>query len=205
MMRIFADDKLVDEVELQKSTELKAVDFGKRSDRLKNYKFRDLCTETHNMDTITHVQFFPKTLTTYELDRESLKSSIKIQCHNSDTNYTNGFMTKYSYVIFHSIFLVPKTLFNKSNFLPLLQKFGNDGEVWPELNARDSIVSADFGQGFNHRKTVNPLYKVRIGGDCEIEIPIIEKHGVLWLRKRQVFGKVGVSEKIFDLIDAFNL
>ena len=48
---------------------------------------------------------------TYEIDDSNLNKHLSIEVLNDDNNYTNGFMSKFSWVIFDMIFLMPKKYF----------------------------------------------------------------------------------------------
>lgn len=56
-------------------------------------------------------------LFTYEIDERVLDKTISIEVINDDNNYTNGFMTQYSWVIFDMVFLMPKRYFEDLGLL----------------------------------------------------------------------------------------
>tara|TARA_Y100001937_G_scaffold112812_1_gene160820 strand:- start:834 stop:1556 length:723 start_codon:yes stop_codon:yes gene_type:complete len=95
-VRIFADDHLIDDLKLDKDISTKTVSYGPITVG-PNFK-----TDTSGTIDI------PKKLFFYEVDESVLKYNIRIEVENDDTNFNNGFMTKWSYLVFHKVFLIPK-------------------------------------------------------------------------------------------------
>jgi len=95
-VRIFADDHLIDDLKLDKDISTKTVSYGPITVG-PNFK-----TDTSGTIDI------PKKLFFYEVDESVLKYNIRIEVENDDTNFNNGFMTKYSYIVLHKVFLIPK-------------------------------------------------------------------------------------------------
>ncbi len=63
----------------------------------------------------------PNKMFIYTLDETVLQNSIKIEITNNNSNYTNGFMTKWSSIAFYDIFLIPTHYLDFKNYKAFLE------------------------------------------------------------------------------------
>lgn len=95
-VRIYADDRLVDEMSLNESIKLKIID---TSD--------PILERIHGPKNYCDIQIVPKKLFLFEIDEKFLHSHIVIEVLNDHSNYTNGF---YEQIFLRKIsFCVPDT------------------------------------------------------------------------------------------------
>ena len=120
----------------------------------------------------------------YNLDQKFLTTNIVIQCENPNTNYTNGFMTRFSHVIFKRIFLCPTHLMNKKKYLQIFRK--NKSRVvssfdkWPtlgegfKLEASLAMPKKNYSKPPTKRLFSHPdtLYEYTIGGNFVLTVPL---------------------------------
>ena len=100
IIKVYADDQLVDEFSLTKDIKLKTVDISRlppASDKIGPQNF-------------TRIEIIPEKLFLFEIAERFLHDRIRIEVENSYNNHTNGFMTEYAYVKFCHLFVVPKCL-----------------------------------------------------------------------------------------------
>jgi hypothetical protein len=96
---VYADDHQVGEITLTDSIGLKT-----RSLEAEPFP---LHVEPPNY---TRVYIIPEKLFLFEIQEQHLNDRITIKVENDFNNHTNGFMTKFSYINFRQIFLVPDCL-----------------------------------------------------------------------------------------------
>jgi len=153
----------------------------------------------------------PKYFKVYCLDEKDLNNNLEIKVDNSQSNYTNGFMTKSSLIKFSMIGLVPKKLLqNKGEgLMKVLTKFDNG---WDKCLARKNIqprkVSGVFSQSeLDLRERIRPSwptadhYTIKrdnekweksglrskydwIGGSFTLRVPIKTKHKIKVLESK---------------------
>ena len=93
VVRIYADDHLVDEIRLTDNINLKAFNYGDMPIWEGVWEsIRD------NYGEFSRVLFLPEKLFLFEIHEKYLNSAVRIEIDNNHNNYTNGFMTKYAYV-----------------------------------------------------------------------------------------------------------
>lgn len=208
VIRIYADDYLVDEISLHDHIRLKAIKYS--DDHLfadNMYSAKDPHgTVTLGSDKIPHhtsVIILPKKLFLFEIDEQCLQKQIRIEVKNDNSNYTNGFMTEHSTINFHAVFLVPKYMLEKNNWIRLehLRNYGEDHsqQDWPrqlELKDINVISSTDL---WTKDFLLNPR-----GGNFTFEIPISKKHNVRHLG-RLAPGKIWLRVKIARFLSAFKV
>lgn len=193
IIRIFADDRLVDELKLAKDIKLKVYpDPRQSSDGI----------GTHQQANCTRVEIFPSKIFLYEIDERHLGRRIRIQVLNDNNNHTNGFMTQFSYIKFHYVFLVP-CCFLRYDLWDRLHNFpGHDDEknyfpVMP-LMPRDIQVissSAPWTGDFMHS---------RLGGSFIVDIAINKKHKTKHLGNVKL-GKYVVRRSVFRILSRLGL
>ncbi len=116
-VRIFANNQLIDEFELTEDINLKNIQPPTADDGADFYNFSKKWTTVYQF-----VKQLPEKAFVYTLDESIIKNSIRIEITNNNTNYTNGFMTKWSFFKFHSIFLLPTYYLDVKNFIAFGEK-----------------------------------------------------------------------------------
>jgi len=187
VMRIFSDGHLVDETTLDSDIPLQRVEYQK------DWLFGD--------DMIQDWISTPSKLFMYKINDDFLKNKITIQVENDDSNYTNGFLSKFSLLTFHDVFLIPSGLLHENNWRKLSRfrtKYkGKEG--WPvPVHPRDIKV----------KETSNPwkhgfLWYPR-GGSFTVEIPVCKKYNVTHLGKKIPTGKLDLFSKKARILRVFN-
>ena len=197
VIRVYADDRLVDELNLSDDIKLKTGLFGVAPlDR------RAIGPRDH-----PSIKIVPEKLFLFEIDEKYLCSSIRIEVRNDDNNYNNGFMTKFSYVKFHKIFLVPDWLlqpdmwdrlerFRGYNLCNFSQK--SDGtwkkryELFPR-DLKDHELSFTLDRADSEPWT--EFFYFKQGGSYTVDIPLTRKHGLVLLGRPSP-GKMHIHEDI---------
>ena len=106
ILRVYADDLLVEEILLTKDISVKSKESIKRP---------PIIVPGPPINRIE----LPEKLFLFEIDESNLKKSIRIEAINDNNNYTNGFMTDFSYLSFHGLFLIPRCLLYEDNWRKL--------------------------------------------------------------------------------------
>ena len=128
-IKIFSNNHLIDEIDLTEDINmknitptLKEVLAFNQMRKLANYTDTSWHKELH-YNTMNDLKMqIPKKVFVYTLDETILQNSIKIEITNNNTNYSNGFMTKWSSFIFHNIFLIPTYYLNIKNYNLFLER-----------------------------------------------------------------------------------
>jgi len=186
VMRIFADDHLVSEIDLTNDIKLKTINLNV----MPKYKLLDQC----------RVGIMPDKLYLFEISEQYLHSNLRIEIHNNNNNHTNGFMTKYSYLIFHDIFIIPNYMLEQKNWRiieRLQEKYGDDTHNFlfsPPLRpgtfstfAGGILVNPLRTKTNKHEHTalgqsIQPFIKhMAMGGSFVIDIPLQRKHRIVHL------------------------
>jgi len=150
---------------------------------------KDFDPEFKTLSNIKH----PKILV-YIIDNEVLKTALyklRIEIKNSDSDYTNGFMSKSTVVYLSHFYIMPYSLFEDpinytENFLQIfsrsswsysLQKILSHSTRkkvgWP-LNLNQHFVLVD--NTGKQRSKLDPVF----GGDAVLHITMEKKHGIHW-------------------------
>ena len=170
VIRIYADDNLIDEICLQEDIKLKVRSSIVPSGRIE-------------IGPMNHcpVSILPEKLFLFEIDDAFLNRRLRLEVENNNNNYTNGFMTEYSYIIIHWMFLIPKCLLNLSNWekIECLHR-GRWGKshVFPSLPMRPN-------KDFNIMSTSNAwnedaqILHHKRGGSFTMDFPLFIKHNVV--------------------------
>jgi hypothetical protein len=161
---------------------------------------------------------FPSTLFLFEIDEHELEGEITIECINNDNNYTNGFMTKWSYIKFYNIFLLPKKALTsnfKEKILPRLYKNGqlvNFRSIYQKQNCWPSAgKEIEYVGNTDIDKLSYSIYQIKLGGQFQLKIPVIKKHNIkLFADKNRQHGIYLLDPLIvcyfsyYDLINRVN-
>jgi len=197
IMRIYADDCLVDELSLSSDINTKIINV----------------TGMYNSfigprnETPLHIT--PEKLFLFEINEQHLFNRIRIEMQNDHNNNTNGFMTEFSYVAFHEIFLLPSCLLENKNHKrikkKIMMKWGTEfplppKDIWPRrVLPHEIILKPD-------PRTNNNIHWVHhsIGGSFSMEIPLSRKHGVIHLGKLNP-GRICFNGRLSRILWSFNL
>ena len=205
-IRIFADECLVDEFTLENHITSKKVQICK--------------TETAGVKfNRTHSLYLPEKLLLYHISPKFLNRDIRIEIENDNNNHTNGWLTKYSYIKFHQIFLIPDALLQEKNWkmlakrfcdkeLTLLDKEMGDKKYWPDLQVptTDLLTPADYQDMIINHKTITwtkGIYHYTIGGSFSLTIPICKKHKLKHFGRKFTKGKLELCLYLAELLKAY--
>jgi hypothetical protein len=159
--------------------------------------------EFNTLSNIKHPKIF-----VYVIDDEILKTSqcrLRIEIKNSDSDYTNGFMSKSTLVYLSHFYMIPYTLFEDpinyaDNFFEIFSRRGRSHNLqkilsyyrkkigWPlNLNQHFVLVNNTGKQ----RVKLDPVF----GGDAVLHITMEKKHGIYWAE--------GITPKGFFYLNRF--
>ena len=105
-VRIFADEHLVDEFQLSEDIKLK----------VKAYVNRPFSSFNQHPSNYSRIFFVPEKLFSFTIDEKYLTKNIRVSVKNDSNNYTNGFMSEWSWINFKFIFLIPECLLELENW-----------------------------------------------------------------------------------------
>lgn len=183
-IRIFSNDLFIDEIFLEKDITLTT-------------KKKPNCRLPHT---------FPNKLHLFEVNGDALGDSIDIEYINNDNNYTNGFMTKFSYIEFYGVVLFPKKLLDQKTHDRIFREDGTyaiypeQKSIWPL--AVDNITINANGKPMD----TQGLYRLKLGGKINIKLPLIRKHNtIMFGDSKKARGKFLIWEETQNLIYHFGL
>ena len=174
-VKIYVDDNLLDDLEIDSDIRIE--------------KFEKCSVDYGNKD---HIKFdtlsLPKRIFTYTVDESAIKSNLKLVIENDNTNYTNGFMTEYSYFEWYSIFLIPKHFLSKDEYGHARKLFKRYKKM---INIGQSIEGKNKGRNFQwpvvEQKVVdreltidsnNWFSPTKMGGSYTLEFAIMEHKNI---------------------------
>ena len=195
IVRVYADDRLVDELTLSSDINMKCTN---NVDPLVN-RFIGPTNET----PVELPPVIPGKLFLFEIDERHLCNRIRIEVQNDHTNHTNGFMTKFSYLKFQDIFLLPNCLLEHDNWMRLrrmrlLKNQGqSDGEGVPRLLSPHEVTLQPDPRQKNEGWRGHIL-----GGSFSMDIPLSRKHGVIHLGRMKP-GRLELNGNIPRVLWAF--
>tara|TARA_B100001057_G_scaffold156707_1_gene157222 strand:- start:3204 stop:4004 length:801 start_codon:yes stop_codon:yes gene_type:complete len=99
-IKAYADDHQVGEITLTDSIRLKTV----------SLEGSPVGSRVKPKHPVCRVHILPEKLYMFEIKEHQLNDRITIKIENDFNNYTNGFMTRFSFINFRQIFLVPDCL-----------------------------------------------------------------------------------------------
>ena len=191
-VRIYADDMLVDEFSLTKNIGMKAVCV----DKFPAYSRRI------TVPNRSRVLIMPDTIFLFEIGEEHLKKKITVEVENDNNNYINGFMTKFSWLKFHDIFLVPSCLLDEKN-LWRLERFVDPGhgrqyaDTWPRKpqNQEDFVLRSD-------KPWTDSFLNYEKGGCFSFDIPLTKKYKTIQLGRLKP-GRIQLGRQPWLFLWAF--
>ena len=199
IMRVYADDSLVDEITLTHDIKLKNRKYIARP------PFPDANKEGNPL--------MPEKLFLYEIDKKHLTKSIRIEVVNDNNNYNNGFMNKFSYICFYALFIVPKCLLYQVNWTRL-SRFVNakwetsdpnrkpsEFNFFPYRHPRPSdIILRSCTNSWGDKD----LCETQRGGSFDIEIPLYWKHGQVHITPPKP-GRMDLHDYALKVLSVFNV
>jgi len=169
--------------------------------------FAEFCKEFDpEFNTLSNIKH-PKILV-YVIDDEVLKTAqykLRIEIKNSDSDYTNGFMSKSTLVYLSHFYMIPYSLFEDpinyaENFLQIFSRPARSYNLqkilsyyrkkigWP-LNLNQHFMLVD--NTGKQRAKLDPV----VGGDAVLRITMEKKHGIYWAK--------GITPKGFFYLNRF--
>ena len=173
-IKIYADDYLVDELCLGESIRNKLIDKSKLHTG----------TDFIGPSNFCHIAFMPEKLYLFEIDEAYLGTKISIQVENDNNNYNNGFMTKFSYIRFFSIFLIPDWLMSLKNWRRINQIHCRD-KAYQKKNTFPTMFDMDHAVVVTSNISIDQngqniksgrILRHNIGGSFGVEFPVYTKH-----------------------------
>ena len=145
-IRIFANDHLIDDIHLTddiitKSIQTKEIRIGpawvlyektKKSEEIDYNKFEFGQQVNAPGEQFPDKVEVPKKLFCYLVDESVLRNEIRIEVVNSDSNNSNGFMTKWAWIKFYNVFLIPKDYLNFEKLNEITKKSKDYLQEHPE-------------------------------------------------------------------------
>jgi len=188
-IKIFSNNQLIDDIDLTEDIKIKNMSgnmlLHKNSPLYHYYKkwigmalFKE---DDWNMDK-KEIQI-PNKIFIYTLDETVLQNSIKIEITNDNTNYSNGFMTKWSSFTFHDIFLIPTHYLDFKNYKAFEKRQTQEKHNipnYPDNTYWGTPYSLMWPNEYrvveNGKFMLDPPHwrKWEKGGSFSIELPIIE-------------------------------
>ena len=217
-LRIFSDDRLIDEIVLDQDIQIKVNQQNNSWRQLFDLDLPEFWSDQTYED--------PSKLFVYEIDDSNLRDSIRFQLHDENSNYTNGFMTKSNLIQFPSTFLIPKDLMNKKiltriyhmdnklneSFYKYMDKVMKDPDDTKLEKVETSFMPwPDTGKVIFTEVDGTPVGQNRCwyGGKTEVYIPLVKKFGIHMLYAGRDLTKepkkMFFVSRILRYIDMFKL
>ena len=204
LVRIYADDHLVDEITLKKDIKLKSIKYPE--DGIYRERMGIPPNQEYPQNGYTPVLIVPEKLFLFKISQQNLNRNIRIEVVNDNNNYTNGFITEYSYIKFHKVDLFPTCLLKSKNWSMLDRFFIYQDMInlWPmthfptEVGTQRTSTSWCRGTDF---------YNYEKGGSFSVEFSLYKKHRITHLGPIPV-GKLWLSylhARILCVFKALNM
>ena len=197
LMRVFADGNLVHEINLEKDIKLKCLNWQTLPFPLSN---------PNEPTNWSRVKIMPKKLFLFNINEKFLKESIRIKVVNDYNNHTNGFMTEYSTIKFHDIFLIPSSLLEFKNWKKMIlsrrDPFQTDNDsnqtFFPKM-----FKDFDFNVKNSSNDWSGPLFYHKRGGSFKVELPLVKKYGFVHVGKLKKAKKIEVNSEPAKILWSF--
>ena len=190
-LRVYSDDRLVDESTLSEDIKLKTVAIDKITSGAIGPK--NQCP----------VDILPEKLFIYEIPDQHLTDHITIEVLHEFNNYTNGFMTEFAYVKLYNLFLIPKCLLEFDNWgrISRINQYDRNYNChsYPRRPRHDELAIFSLDG-----KNIHVNWHDTVGVSFQINAPLHDKHGVKWIGKPDI-GKYSFNRKIERLIKIFKV
>jgi hypothetical protein len=173
LVRVYADDRLVHEMTLEKDIKLKL------------FNWQDLpfpLADRYQVSNFSRVRILPEKLHLFEINEKYLNKKISVEVTNDQNNHTNGFMTEYSSITFHEMFLMPASLLEFDNWkrmrLARRDPFGtfadSNATYFPKVYSQ---FEYEIEQSTNEWK--DNLFDHPRGGSFKFSLPLTRKYGLI--------------------------
>jgi hypothetical protein len=193
VIKVLAGGNLVAELNLSESIKIKTVNLTNTSVHRRRIGPKN----------ISEILILPEKLFLIEIEEKYIDKSIKIQVENDYNNYSNGFMTKYSWIMFHSITLLPDCLLHEKKW-KRLYRFKNTG--------KESTSSRRYPPRFYEKYLILDPGKEQWpdgfllctrGGNFTVEIPLSRKYG-FWHIGKVSPGRLYVNDELQEFLSSYN-
>jgi len=180
LMRVYADDHLVHEMTLEKDIKLKVLNW------------QDLpfpLADRYPVSNISRVKILPEKLYLFEINEKYLNKKISVEVINNQNNHTNGFMTEYSSITFHEMFLIPVSLLDFDNWKRIIlarrDPFGmfadSNTTYFPKILGELEHNEYKVEQSTNEWK--HPLEEHQRGGSFKFSMSLTRKYRLVHIGK----------------------
>jgi hypothetical protein len=207
-LELFSDDLFIDQLVLDKSVPLQK-EIWTPQDYNDSFKLISKNYPMHFHKTPDNVSEYcpcPDRIFFYQLNESCLGDKLTIKLNDTNTNYTNGFMTKSNLIKFERIFLVPKKILELESMQSLLERYPKIFQkIAHKYFTRDVIDYTILWPG-------NKRFSPPIMGDSEeltmaecdiwhggvksLHLPIVKKHGVHMIDINRFVRPSNLSKKI---------
>lgn len=196
VMRIYADDYLIDEFSLDRDIKLTSCNINDMPEY----------TSRIGPSYYSRVTFFPDTMFMYEINEKYLTDRIRIEVRNDQNNHTNGFMTEFAYFRFYRIWLMPKRFLKYASWKRIDQfDTFNNKKQFPY------VPTSEYNGSLNDIKVVSSASEwpegsflgKKIGGSFTIDMPVYKKHKMIHLTHKVPPGKMGINWTTFRMLWGF--
>jgi hypothetical protein len=195
IVRVYADDRMVDEFSLTDDIKLKVVEYN-------SFPAYSEKKWYHRPKNFTRILIMPKKLFLFEIDQQYLNNRIRIEVKNENSNYVNGFMTKHSYLRFHDIMLVPCCLLDNWNrlerFVDTTEKGPVVNNAWPRQISNEEIELRSDSKAYEGN-----FWNYAKGGSFTVDLPLSRKHNIVHLG-RMAPGNIKLNRDPILRLWAFN-
>jgi hypothetical protein len=182
VIKILAGENFVAELTLSESIKMKT---------------RDSADDDRNI-------IVPEKLFLIEIEEKYLDKSIKIQVENDYNNYSNGFMTKYSYIMFHSIALLPDCLLHEKKWKELYRFKHPRGRTPYGRKYPPQLVARVFEKYMPGKEQWPDGFIMSTrGGNFTEEIPLSRKYG-LWHIGKVIPGRLYFNGQLQHFLSLYN-
>lgn len=204
-LQIFANNRLIDDIDLEENISVRKNFWSMQEMNQAFLKYSKECHYEYEYDLPPttenkhpHVAELvtkdgarlvcPEKLLCYELEGSQLADNFTFRINDSNTNYTNGFMTKSNLIKFKYFCLLPKKLLtrDKLNRLALISKKRRIRKKLPYADHlyayyKDNELASRKGDDAEPVRWPTARYEDWYGGQKEFTIPLIKKYGILML------------------------
>lgn len=195
IVRIYADDLLVDELNLSEDIYLK----------VKNKMDAPSISDTHGPENISRLLYLPERCFTFQLNEKHLKRSIRLEVINDNNNYTNGFMTSFSYIKFHHVLLIPDCLLDIKNWKHINRKaITSTPPISTKYYPMRGLQHCVYKLTSNTDNDDKEFQFKKRGDSFTIELGLFKKHGLTHLCKPEI-GKLHINTDVPKILHWFNL
>ena len=183
-IRIFLDDIFIDELVLDKHIELCRVDRLNITDNFnpENPTFEKKKTGPDDQ----RKESIPEKFFCYEIDESIIGDRISFDFNDTNSNYSNGFMTKSNQISFHSVFLLPKITTNSRFWKFIYDRNHKETEnILPCQSYGKAEVNHDWPltvELYNDKNEKSHRFQW-FGGKQKVHIDVCKKHRTHYIWK----------------------